>query len=786
LCGRPLVAHGNGGDGSKEVNDKNAASGNDLNLKWAHVKLSGQNFELTSQIKLRDQISVEAVQLVSEEGTARLTSPFLFRKNPDCSFDFDFSRLDFWKGLLPIAGSGSGSIIYKNGILLGDGKFEDLLFKNHRFRRVKYSWKEKERKITMENARIFDVDFYALELQSSGDKFFISGRIGDDHRLDVGGNFFPSSNIVSLRKCVISSAADKIEVTKGEFDLAGGNYGVECMSSRGGKTGTLKATANSREFNLDFKSFGLGAAARLFGYGIPDWDLDGKLKLAAESGVFVGIGDLSVSNFAAAKNSVKVDLQMFNYGTRASAKLQRHRAEVEAELFLPVVFETSGLVRKNLRSNLLNCRVRSNVDVEKLLELPDDLSVRGLFNCDLRITGSMASPFVAGVARLQKFYVAAGELLLKNGSISLEANGHDDIRVISGEFVDSGGRKLSVAGGGKLFFDGVIPNLNVDLRLKFDKFTLFDSENSRIVVDGDGDISGPLGDLLLTGRLMVPRCELRYFEAPDADGDDDILVENDAFLCPKNEKAVKNDFCRYDVHLKCPKVKFSGNMFEMILFSDDLLLSSHQNAATLVGKLKLSEGRFNLFGKRMLFTGGYANFRREYPFDPDAFFSCRRNFADVAVRLDIKNTPGRGGSLDLSSNPPHSKDAILSRMIFGKELKYLSIGELAQLANIVTGLKRRGYLLSILNTFQDTGIIDSISFGGGERQSQQLYSDVQSSNASNSVNISAGKYIHDNVYISVNKKEEGATFDLDFSVTPQISIKANTNGEAGVSWRYRY
>jgi autotransporter translocation and assembly factor TamB len=54
------------------------------------------------------------------------------------------------------------------------------------------------------------------------------------------------------------------------------------------------------------------------------------------------------------------------------------------------------------------------------------------------------------------------------------------------------------------------------------------------------------------------------------------------------------------------------------------------------------------------------------------------------------------------------------------------------------------------------------------------------------VNISAGKYINDNIYISVNKKSEGATFDVDFSITPKISIKANTGGEAGLSWKYRY
>jgi translocation and assembly module TamB len=187
----------------------------------------------------------------------------------------------------------------------------------------------------------------------------------------------------------------------------------------------------------------------------------------------------------------------------------------------------------------------------------------------------------------------------------------------------------------------------------------------------------------------------------------------------------------------------------------------------------------------MLFIKGYANFFQEYPFDPDAFFSCRRNFDDVRIVLDIKNVPGKGGSLDLYSNPTYPKDVVLSKMIFGKELKYLSIGELAQLANAATSLKQRGYILSMFNAFQDMGIVDNISFTGGDNQSHRLYSDTQNSTANN-VNVSAGKYIHDNIYVSVNKKEDGATLDLDFSITPRISIKANTSGEAGVSWRYRY
>ena len=36
------------------------------------------------------------------------------------------------------------------------------------------------------------------------------------------------------------------------------------------------------------------------------------------------------------------------------------------------------------------------------------------------------------------------------------------------------------------------------------------------------------------------------------------------------------------------------------------------------------------------------------------------------------------------------------------------------------------------------------------------------------------------------KSDETTSFDIDYSLTPKISVKANTNGEAGISWKYKY
>jgi translocation and assembly module TamB len=187
----------------------------------------------------------------------------------------------------------------------------------------------------------------------------------------------------------------------------------------------------------------------------------------------------------------------------------------------------------------------------------------------------------------------------------------------------------------------------------------------------------------------------------------------------------------------------------------------------------------------MEIISGYAEFLEAFPFNPKARFVCTRNFGDIVVYFDMENTPGRGVSFDLYSTPNYSKDVILSNMLFGKDLKYLSVSEAAQLAHVMASFSGHGYIFSVLNTFQNIGIIDSLSFTSSDKRTHSLNVD-KSSSSEKGVNVSAGKYVSDNVFISINKNSEGATFDVDLSLTPKISVKANTAGEAGISWKYRY
>ncbi|MDR0678540.1 MAG: translocation/assembly module TamB, partial [Holosporaceae bacterium] len=730
------------------------------------------------------QISAEKLELISQKGFLKSSEPFIIGNNADYSFEFNFNQLDFWKKIVPISGQGSGIFSRKKGIFSGQLDLPRLALKNCEFHSLKLRGNENNLQITAKNADIWGIKLGRTELKISDERFNLSGKVNDDGKLKAYGkigNFFQK---ISPEYCEIIFSRDKTRFDINVLNAKPDDYEVRCILSDKKKFGEAKINFHPEKTICAFKTFPIEKFMKLFNYSAPDCRLDGTVQLKRENENFTGDGTLSLSNLLAHKQELAINFTLSHGGVKIETNFKNNKNFMEISAFLPINLKSNGFVFENPHGDSLDCHIKANACLEQSLELPDNSDLRGNLNCDLHMAGSFSNPIVSGKAQLQKMYLGIGDILLRNGTIFLIGNGKN-IDVLRAEFIDHKGKKATISGNGKLFFDGIIPNIDTNLQLKFDNFTLFDSDNLKIKVKGNGSMTGPINDMTIRGNIIVPRCELLDFASDDTSKELDIKIENDTYFNNDKKEEKKNDFFKYDVSLHCENIKFFGNIFEMY-FLGDLQLSTYNNERTLVGELKLYKGKLDLFGKRMRFSKGKVIFLKEFPFDPKASFVCKRNFRDMNVELDIKSAPKKGVSFNLHSTPNYKQDVILSKMLFEKESTYLTVGEAAQLAHAIASLKQGRYILSILNTFQNLGVVDSISFTSSEKESSSLYSNSQNTSTQNNVNISAGKYINDNVYISINKKSEGATFDMDFSITPRISIKANTNGEAGISWKYRY
>ncbi|GHU11301.1 hypothetical protein FACS189449_02490 [Alphaproteobacteria bacterium] len=757
------------------------------NFQDISLNIDGEDFDLTTNAKIDDKIHVNDLKLVAKNaGYLSSSKPFDISKEATYAFEFDFNNMEFWNRFAPISGNCSGKFLCNSdAILSAKCSSKHFVFDGNSLDGAEITLDGENINIKSKNANLYKKKCSDLQFSLKGEQANVSCIMSDNFSLQAAGKLCKSEKKISLAKCVIKSPEALCNFDVCNLDFLNNVYKVSChlSSSKGASIGTANISCNGRNADVRIDAFQTNWLHKL-SKNIPVCKLDCSLKLALDGGPITGQGDVSISGLLPKKNIVNVKLNTTNGGVNVKANVNRKDENISVDAFLPIVFQSDGTIKKDIRGKNFMCHVLANCDLEHLLDLTDKIDIRGKLKCDLHVGGTVANPAVTGTATLQNAHFVINDITLRNGTISLAGNGGNSLNV-SGVFVDSKKQKLTVNGNCILSLKDAYPNISANLGLHFDKYKLLDSDNITAFIVGDGKITGSIDDLLISGKVIVPECNIKKLDSDSSANKGDIIIENEKNIIDKTKKTSETakDFLKYNIEMDCRKINLIGNVFEITL-NGNLRLSTYNDEATLIGSLGMTKGRLNLFGKRMEATKGSAIFSKEHPFDPDARFECSHIFGDLTAHLDIKNRPGKGVKIDLYSFPKHSKDTVLSHILFGKNLQDLTGFETAQLYHALKSVNGNGYIFSILNTFQNIGVIDSLSFSTADKKTHSLNTD--SSRSEKNMNLSAGKHLGDNVYISVNKTPEGASFDVDLSITQEMSIKANTRGEAGISWKYRY
>jgi hypothetical protein len=771
----------------------------DFKMLEAEIKTS--DFSIFAAAKLSKIPSIERLRiLVGKNGVMQSLHPFLLDGNSPIDGDFSldnleflgkFDNLDFLRKNANISGDAKGSFSYKNGTLTGKCQSKNLRFNGNEFRDLDFSRDDTGVKLTAEQAKIFSADCEKLYADVVGDSLNIKANVNKKYKFSASGTAADFRRKISLTHCCLKSPDVEFNLKTCEINLADSSCEILCHLTT--KNSRLPGIANlsktNNEISVALESWSMHDLLALLNCQIPSCKCSGKIQLKTEPNIVSGHGELLVSDFGLNRNAANVIFDLLGDGIRvASSICGNHRCpedRLNVTAFIPVALKPDGGILKFSNAQTLNCRLFGDINLEHILEPSDKNDVRGAINCDLTLSGSLDHPRLSGFAKLQKALFSLDDLLLKNGQINLIAR-NKDLLISNSYFTDKYGKKLMISGGGSISTDQIIPGLQTNIALKANNFLLFDGESYSISIRGNAKISGPLDDMLLAGNITVPTCKIQKFYGENAEKGD-ILIENERNVERRQTEhsKSKNPF-KYDVKMRCPRIVISGQGF-LVEMLGDLRLLTHENRVTMNGSVKLKNGSVDLLGKRMKIIKGYASFDENFPFDPTAQFLCEKSFDDFVAYLEITNHPQTGVSTNLFSIPNYSKDIVLSKMLFGKELRYLSGTEAAQLAHTMANINHSGYIFSFFNIFQKIGIVDSISFTKQNSKSQaSLISDNKSDDSRGGVNVSAGKYIGENIYVSVNKSAESASLDVNIALTPSIAVEANTNGETGISWRYRY
>ena len=667
--------------------------------------------------------------------------------------------------------------------------FHDLKF-NIEFKNISYN-KFYAKSITAENKnKIIEIQSDVIKISQTSlsnflitlqnNKFDFSCLMQSKHKLKANGILSNNLKKITINNGTIVAEKNTINFDGTILDFIQKSYNINILISNHKLNSLCKIDLNSNYCNVVFSGIHLRDFSEIIGQS---WRgiINGNIKLKNSSGVFVGHGDLNLSHVLASNCETNISLNFQRDMIVANSILSNRGDGVKIDLSLPFVLKNGfNLQETNAK---LSAHIYGKNKLENFFELPDKSNLQGDFECDYCFSGTIKKPVISGSLKIKNMLISINSVLLSNGSLELVGDS-DCVRVVSAKFIDRNKNIATATGYARLFFDKFIPNIDVNLDLNFKKFFVLDSDSLKIQATGKCQMIGPLNDLKLVGEIDVPYAEIANFQSQDEVENSKINFENDSALQKKKDNSSKDSFLTYDILMHGRKINVIGNVYELLL-KGDLKLTMYEKKDTLVGMLNLVDGKIDLFGKRMKFVKGQIEFIDKYPYNPKVDLLCRKNFGNLLVSFEVKNTPKKGGLFHLYSNPSYSQDVILSQMMFNKDTKSLSAGEAAQLVNAVSSLKNQGYLFSMLNAFTNIGLLDNISFSSDDgRYTSSLNKNLQSSNQQ--INVSAGKYLQDNVYVSLNKKNEKTTFDIDLSLSPTTSVKANTAGELGLNWKYRY
>ncbi|MGE0503486.1 MAG: translocation/assembly module TamB domain-containing protein [Rhizobiaceae bacterium] len=400
------------------------------------------------------------------------------------------------------------------------------------------------------------------------------------------------------------------------------------------------------------------------------------------------------------------------------------------------------------------------------------LSLGGVAEVSLTLSGAAAAPTVSGTVRSSgaRLVDARSGIAINDigAAISIGA-GVATIRSLTG-VLSTGG---SIAASGTVGIDGS-KGFPADLTLALTNGRYTDGKLVTASLSGRLALSGSLVDFpLLSGTIdlgktviTVPetlpaslsRLGVQHRNAPAA------VQRQDEALRPA-EGSGGGGGLRLDIALSAPQQIFVQGRGLDAELGGTLRLTGTSGAPQATGDFTLRRGRLALLGRRLDFTRGTLSFSGSMIPYIDLAADSRVGDSTVSVLVSgFADNP----KFSFSSTPMLPEDEILARLTFGRSMSNLSPLQIAQLAQAAAQLAGVGGSTSLLDTLRSKLGVDDL--------------DVKTDDATGDTAVSAGKYLNDRTYVTIEKGEKAgsgkATIDLDVGRGVKLRGEAGEDGRA--------
>jgi translocation and assembly module TamB len=483
------------------------------------------------------------------------------------------------------------------------------------------------------------------------------------------------------------------------------------------------------------------------------FSIDGNgLNAASLSGV--GISSLSVSANGTYRDSI-VDLS--SLAASGSGGLSARASGRLALIGTGTNLSVSGTYPLALANRMLGNR---------------GTQLRGTAELQATVSGHLTDPNISGrvVTANAEVIDPLSNLRLQNIATDIRLNGQSaTISRFSGELATGG--SISASGTVSLDAAGGMP---ADLSITL---------NNARYADGNLFVATASGSLTLSGPLMrAPRLsgnvQLHNAEITIADfGGQDAVISDVTHITPSPDAAAtleralpkeqqsgsgSSDLI-LDINVIAPNQVFVRGRGIDAELGGQVRLTGRVSAIQPVGGFQLIRGRMSILGQRIDFTSG----RVTLIGDLDPFIDMTaETSADTATISIVVTGPASDLDIRFTSQPELPQDEVLSLLIFQRSITELSPLQLARLAGAAAELAGGGGN-SLVDSLREAAGLDDLDIVNGD---------------DGSTAVRAGRYIQDNVYLSVEAGSQGENkVSIDLDLNDDLTARGSTSNSGDTS-----
>ncbi|HEV8052866.1 MAG TPA: translocation/assembly module TamB domain-containing protein, partial [Parachlamydiaceae bacterium] len=414
--------------------------------------------------------------------------------------------------------------------------------------------------------------------------------------------------------------------------------------------------------------------------------------------------------------------------------------------------------------------------LQRLLDSPTSFSGRA--KAVVNLAGTIDSPLFNGSGEISDGAYEIPEIgvSLKDLTAKIESSG-TKLTITTIEAVDGKGGRLF--GTGNYHIDKEL-NYPFSLELTLAEATLLNQDYVKVVCDGPLLFSGNSNEGALSGQLQVSKASV---DIPERSYSTINTVDVTYINIPKDMPKPQSYGIQksrwplaLDIRLGIERVLTIKGKDLDSSWKGELAVQGFAKAPLLFGELKIISGQYLFNGNPFSINQGTITFAGELDKKTTLYVIAGKDLDKVKVDVIAKG-PVKNPVISFRSNPPLPQREILSWILFNRGTSEISPFQGAQLSESITNLSTQQQGPDVLSKIRSTFKIDRFEISRNPQSDDH------------SVNVEVGKYISDNILISVIKSDVNRVA-VEANITDNIKLRAqvgdDSQGQLLLKWKKDY